>query len=98
MPADVREQAWQALAQADDVVVPDLFFPEYGNVVWQWARRLDVGAADFLGALDHAEALIERVLPTEHTWRAAVGLLCATITPRTTRSTWPRPSGSAPGS
>ena len=73
-PADVREQAWSALAQADSVVVPDLFFAEYGNVVWQWARRLEVGTADFLGALDHAEALIERVLPTEHLWRAAVGL------------------------
>jgi len=73
-PAEVREQAWQALATADVVVVPDLFFAEYGNVVWQWSRRLEVGAAALLGALDHAEALIERVLPTEHLWRAAVGL------------------------
>ena len=73
-PAEVRERAWQALADVDAVAVPDLFFAEYGNVVWQWARRPGVDVAAFLGALDHAEALIERVLPTEQLWRAAVGL------------------------
>ena len=73
-PREHREPAWQALAAADEVVVPDLFFAEYGNVVWQWARRRDPGAAAFLGALDHGEALVERVLPTEGLWRAAVGL------------------------
>ena len=73
-PMEHREPAWQALAAADEVVVPDLFFAEYGNVVWQWARRLEPGVAAFLGALDHGEALVERVLPTEGLWRAAVGL------------------------
>jgi predicted nucleic acid-binding protein len=73
-PAEVREKAWRALAAVDVVVVPDLFFAEYGNVVWQWARRPGVGVTDFLGALDHAESLVERVLPTEQLWRAAVGL------------------------
>lgn len=73
-PEEHRERAWQALAAADSVVVPGLFFAEYGNVVWQWARRLSPGVAEFLGALDHGEALVERVLPTEGLWRAAVGL------------------------
>jgi predicted nucleic acid-binding protein len=73
-PADLREEAWAALSEADEVVVPDIFFAEYGNVVWQWARTLEVGAAEFLGALDHGEALVERVLPVERLWRAAVGL------------------------
>jgi predicted nucleic acid-binding protein len=73
-PEDLRDTAWRALAAVDEVVVPDLFFAEYGNVVWQWARRLEVGAAEFLGALDHGEALVERVLPVERLWRAAVGL------------------------
>jgi predicted nucleic acid-binding protein len=73
-PPDVREAAWRALADVDAVVVPDLFFAEYGNVVWQWARRFEVGAADLLGALDHGEALVERVVPTETLWRGAVGL------------------------
>jgi len=69
-----REQAWQALATVDAVVVPDLFFAEFGSVVRQWARRLKPGVADFIGALDHGEALVERVVPTESLWRAAVGL------------------------
>ncbi len=69
-----REPAWQALSSADSIVVPDLFFAEYGNVVWQWVRRLSVGPAEFLGALDHGESLVERVLPTQDLWRAAVGL------------------------
>lgn len=73
-PADLREVAWRALADVDEVAVPDLFFAEFGNVVWQWARRLEVGAAEFLGALDHGEAIVERVLPAERLWRAAVGL------------------------
>ena len=73
-PQEHREQAWQALAAVDSVMVPDLFFVEYGNVVWQWARRLTPGVAEFLGALDHAETLIERVVPSEGLWRAAVGL------------------------
>lgn len=73
-PEEHRESAWQALATVDSVVVPDLFFTEYGNVVWQWARRLAPGVADFLGALDHGEALVERVVPAEGLWRAAVGL------------------------
>lgn len=73
-PEELRETAWQALAHVDEVVVPDLFFAEYGNVVWQWSRKLQVGAAELLGALDHGEALVERVLPTERLWRAAVGL------------------------
>jgi predicted nucleic acid-binding protein len=73
-PQEHREPAWQALAAVDQVVVPDLFFAEYGNVVWQWARSLRPGVAAFLGALDHGEALVERVLPTERLWRSAVGL------------------------
>jgi predicted nucleic acid-binding protein len=73
-PQEHRERAWQALASVDSVVVPDLFFAEYGNVVWQWARRLTPGVAEFLAALDHGEALVERVVPTEGLWRAAVGL------------------------
>ena len=73
-PEELREQAWQALAEVDSVVVPDLFFAEYGNVVWQWARRLAPGVAELLGALDHAEALVERVVPSEGLWRAAVSL------------------------
>ena len=73
-PQEHCEPAWQALAAIDEVVVPDLFFAEYGNVVWQWARGLQPGVATFLGALDHGEALVERVLPTEGPWRSAVGL------------------------
>lgn len=73
-PGESREPALQALAAVDAIVVPDLFFAEYGNVVWQWARRLGVGVSELLGALDHAEALVERVVPSESLWRAAVGL------------------------
>ena len=73
-PKEHRERAWQALATVDSVVVPGLFFAEYGNVVWQWARRHEPGVAVFLGVLDHGEALVDRVVPTESLWRAAVGL------------------------
>ena len=73
-PEEHRERAWQALAAVDSVVVPGLFFSEYGNVVWHWARRLAPAVAELLGALDHGEALVERVVPTESLWRAAFGL------------------------
>jgi predicted nucleic acid-binding protein len=32
----VRERAFQVLQEADEIVVPDLFFAEFANVVWQY--------------------------------------------------------------
>jgi predicted nucleic acid-binding protein len=73
-PPGVREAAWNALGTADAIAVPDLFFPEYASAVWQWARARQVDVAGFLGALDDAEALIDRVVPSQQLWRSAVGL------------------------
>jgi len=71
---NVRERAVAALQTLQTIAVPDLFFIEYASAVCKTARagRLDV--VGFIGALDDAEALIDRVVPAQLLWRSALGL------------------------
>jgi predicted nucleic acid-binding protein len=73
-PQEQRETALDALGRADSIVVPDLFFSEYASAVWQWVRSTSAGVAEFVGAIDDAEALVERSVPAQQLWRSALGL------------------------
>ncbi len=46
-----RDDAIGALQKPADIVVPDSFFAEFANVLWQWVKNRDV-------AVDHATALL----------------------------------------
>lgn len=74
---EFREEAHRAIAQAREVVVPDLFHAELVNVVWQWirARRLNLDAG--LDVLQRGEALPTRVVPTRTLWERALALSVA---------------------
>lgn len=72
-PAGRRDAARQALQYVDEIAVPDLFFAEYAGVVWQWATQLEASLPQFLGAMDDAEGLVERVVPCRSLWRSALG-------------------------
>jgi predicted nucleic acid-binding protein len=70
----VRERAFQLLQEADEVVVPDLFFAELANVVWQYVTRMGLPLARGLEILDDAEALVTRSVPATTLWHRAVEL------------------------
>ena len=68
----VRERAFQVLQEADEIVVPDLFFAEFANVVWQYVTRAGLPLARGLEILDDAEALVTRSVPATSLWHRAV--------------------------
>jgi len=68
----VRERALQVLQEADEIVVPDLFFSEFANVVWQYVARAGLPLALGLEILDDAEALVTRSIPATSLWHRAV--------------------------
>lgn len=72
-PAEKRDAARRALQSVDEIAVPDLFFAEYASAVWQWATKLGASLPQFLGAMDDAEGLVERVVPCRSLWRSALG-------------------------
>ena len=57
------EQALAVLAEAEQIIVPDSFFAELGNVVWQWIvfRQLPINIG--LDVLHDAEELVTKVIP-----------------------------------
>ena len=57
------EQALVVLAEAEQIIVPDSFFAELGNVVWQWIvfRQLPINIG--LDVLHDAEELVTKVIP-----------------------------------
>jgi len=70
----VREDALKALRGADEIVVPDLFFAEMANVVWQYVSRAGVPLSRGLELLDDAEALVSRSVPASALWHRALAL------------------------
>jgi predicted nucleic acid-binding protein len=72
--AGVREEALKALRDADEIVVPDLFFSELANVVWQYVARAGVPLSQGLEILQDAEALVTRTVPASALWHRAVEL------------------------
>ena len=69
-----RESAWQVLKEAAEVVVPDLFFAEFANLVWQYVTREGLPLARGLEILDDAEAIVTRSVPATSLWHRAVEL------------------------
>ena len=72
--AGVREEALRSLRDADEIVVPDLFFAELANVVWQYVTRAGVPLSRGLELLDDAESLITRSIPASALWHRALEL------------------------
>ncbi len=70
----IREEALKALRDADEIVVPDLFFAELANVVWQYVSRAGVPLSRGLELLDDAEALVTRSVPASALWHRALEL------------------------
>ena len=60
-----REESALVLESADDIVVPDSFRAELGNVVWQWGREHDLGRELCHAVLGDAEALVTKVVATD---------------------------------
>ena len=68
------EQALAVLAEAEQIIVPDSFFAELGNVVWQWIvfRQLPINIG--LDVLHDAEELVTKVIPVTSVLDAALKL------------------------
>jgi len=69
-----RERAFQALRSADLIEVPDSFRAEFVNVVWKWVSTKGVPLELGVEVLWDAEALIERIIPSERLWERALEL------------------------
>jgi predicted nucleic acid-binding protein len=68
------EEATQALAQSNIIVVPDSLRVELANVVWQWVKYRDLSQDTAYAVLEDAEALIEQVINSERLWARALQL------------------------
>ena len=68
------EQALAVLAEAEQIIVPDSFFAELGNVVWQWIvfRQLPINIG--LDVLHDAEELVTKVIPVTSVFDSALRL------------------------
>jgi predicted nucleic acid-binding protein len=71
---DQHEQAISALETTEQIIVPDSLFAELGNVVWQWIQFRQLPIQTGLEALDDAEALIDKIVPTADVREAALEL------------------------
>ena len=68
------EQALAVLAEAEQIIVPDSFFAELGNVVWEWIvfRQLPINIG--LDVLHDAEELVTKVIPVTSVFDSALRL------------------------
>ena len=57
-----REDAVKALGKSEDIVVPDFFFVEFTNVLWQWVRTGDVVLDRAVALFRDAETLVTEVV------------------------------------
>ncbi|MBN3871207.1 type II toxin-antitoxin system VapC family toxin [Nostoc sp. JL33] len=58
-----HEQALSALERAEQIIVPDSFFAELGNVVWQWIVFRQLPLTIGLEVLKDAESLVTKIIP-----------------------------------
>ncbi|MBN3951791.1 MAG: type II toxin-antitoxin system VapC family toxin [Nostoc sp. NMS7] len=58
-----HEQALSALERAAQIIVPDSFFTELGNVVWQWIVFRQLPLTIGLEVLKDAESLVTKIIP-----------------------------------
>lgn len=61
---DKYETAFTALESAGRVIVPDSFFAELGNLLWQWIQFRHLSLQVGLEVLEDAEVLVDLVIPT----------------------------------
>lgn len=69
-----RDDALEALRKPADIVVPDSFYAEFTNVLWQWVRTRDVGLDRAMVLLHDAEALVTEVVPAPQLTEQALQL------------------------
>ncbi|MEM6274409.1 MAG: type II toxin-antitoxin system VapC family toxin [Myxococcota bacterium] len=72
--AKYGEEAMQVLESLDEIVVPELFRAEVVNVLWQMVQHADVDISLAHEALDDADSLIDRIVPTTATMHRALEL------------------------
>ncbi len=68
------QDSLQALCQADEVLVPDLFRAEFLNVVWQWALVRQAPIEFARQVLADAERVVTQVVPANRLWESALDL------------------------
>lgn len=71
---EFREDSRRAIEGAREIVVPDLFYTELLNVVWQWIRTRRLSVAAGWDVLQRGQALPTRVVSTPALWQRALTL------------------------
>lgn len=69
-----REEAWEALRTADEILVPDVFWTELGSVVSHWLASRSLELEHALEVLRDAESLVTDVVPTVRIFEPALEL------------------------
>ena len=69
-----KKDSRDILAKANQLLVPDLFFPEFTNTVWQWVMHKNIPVIIALNALNEATGLINRVIETKPLTQTALFL------------------------
>ena len=71
---EYRDESLAVLGSLDDVFVPDSFFAEFANVVWQWVAHRGVSLETGIEVLRDAEALVTRTYFARGLWEQALAL------------------------
>jgi predicted nucleic acid-binding protein len=72
-----RDDALEALRRPEDIVVPDLFYPEFANVLWQWVRTRGLGIDRAVTLLRDVEAIVTETVPASRMTHEALELAVA---------------------
>ena len=72
-----RDDSLDALRRSEDIVVADLFYPEFTNVLWQWVRARGVLLDHAVTVLRDAEALVTETVPASQMTDQALELAVA---------------------
>lgn len=72
--AKYGDEAARVIESVDEIAVPELFRAEVVNVLWQMVQHAGVDLSLAHEALDDADSLIDRVVPTTATMHRALEL------------------------
>ena len=69
-----REDSLEALRKSETIVVPDSFYIEFTNVLWQWVKTREVALDHATQLLHDAEALVTEVVSASQLTEQALQL------------------------